>query len=105
MNQWKSEVGPRKTKAIEDLLRQVGREACTWTEITRDGVVFTINAPCGNACNTFVGPALQAVGDDYGWTITKKNADALKLRLQSVLVQAQEKRPVVDKREKAVNHE
>jgi hypothetical protein len=99
---WINRYGPRKVKPIAQLIKDLGEEVGTFTELS--GTIggeerrSKIWSPYGGPRNQVAIDKMKLIGTKYNWEITDANAAALEADLKAALADAKAARPVIDQR-------
>lgn len=102
VKKWTSQAGPIQTKRVNAVLQSISSQHNTYTEKT--GVIggeehsFSYYSPFSGGRRDDVSAAWTALGDQFGWMVTKENCAAIQAAGLAALKVLQENTPVKDER-------
>jgi hypothetical protein len=100
---WTTQAGPRQTKQVDEVLREVRRQHQMETVVR--GVIggeehrSTYWSPFGGGVREDVTATMAKLGDKYGWKITRENYQAVIADAKAELAELVKNTPVKDERE------
>ncbi len=102
---WAAEdLGPRQAKALNKLLRSLHGERNTHTRLTgvvgvkEDSYAVSTFGASSDPANEAAIEAWDALGEQFNWSVSKKNLKAVRAAAEAAIEKARAGRPVVDER-------
>lgn len=101
---WEITAGPRKSKKVIEMIRDLSRECQTYVEIygtigdPASEMRTAFYSPFGGCCNEAARAEVIALGERHGHVISNDNLRAVEADVTAALEKARAGRPVKDSR-------